>query len=159
MTTATAASLGTNVSVTSWIWVTDWNSEMPRAIPRLVSRMGADTLAVTNIMCRAISITAVSVMDVALRAWVRAAAGCRSGRTTDARTVGGVGAPADTAPARPWMAEWRHSRAAAGCRSGRTTDARTVGGVGAPADTAPARPWMAEWRHSVEARQERLDDE
>src|SRR5436190_10648108 len=62
MTSATAASLGTNVSVTSWIWVTDWNSEMARPMARLVRRIGAETLAVTIIILRAISITAVSVM-------------------------------------------------------------------------------------------------
>src|SRR3954464_8754252 len=60
MTRATAASLGTNVSVTSWIWVTDWNSEMARPMARLVMRIGAETLAVTIIILIAISITAVS---------------------------------------------------------------------------------------------------
>src|SRR3954447_4261666 len=61
-TSATPASLGTNVSVTSWIWVTDWNSEMAKPIARLVMRMGAQTLAVTVIIRSAISITVVSVM-------------------------------------------------------------------------------------------------
>src|SRR3954469_20610995 len=62
ITRATPASLGTNVSVTSWIWVTDWNSEMARPITRLVMRMGAATLAVTVIIRSAISMTVVSVM-------------------------------------------------------------------------------------------------
>src|SRR3954454_19488075 len=62
MTSATPASFGTNVSVTSWIWVTDWNSEMARPMARLVIRMGALTLAVTVIIRKAISMTAVSVI-------------------------------------------------------------------------------------------------
>src|SRR2546421_1659525 len=61
ITRATPASLGTNVSVTSWIWVTDWNSETARPMARLVMRMGAATLAVTVIIRRAISTTVVSV--------------------------------------------------------------------------------------------------
>ena len=41
---------GTNVSVTSWIWVTDWNSEMARPMARLTRRIGAATLATTSII-------------------------------------------------------------------------------------------------------------
>src|SRR3954471_18801640 len=69
MTSATPASFGTHVSVTSWIWVTDWNSEMARPMARLVSRMGALTLAVTVIIRKAISMTAVSVIYSVLVLW------------------------------------------------------------------------------------------
>src|SRR3954466_912048 len=68
ITRATPASLGTNVSVTSWIWVTDWNREMASPMARLVMRMGAATLATTSIICTAISMTAVSVMSASVEA-------------------------------------------------------------------------------------------
>src|SRR3954470_23297935 len=62
ITSATPATLGTNVRVTSWICVTDWNSDTARPMAKLVTRIGAETFAVTVIIRSAISMTVVSVM-------------------------------------------------------------------------------------------------
>src|SRR5437870_2809556 len=87
-----ALTWGAKVSVTSWIWVTDWNSEMARPTPRLVNRMGADTLATTTIICTAISITAVSVMwsGALRRSWGRRQDAAQ-GETADESQAGGSG--------------------------------------------------------------------
>ena len=53
-------SLGTKVSVTSWICVTDWNSDTARPTARLMIRIGAQSLAQMIIVWTAISMTLVS---------------------------------------------------------------------------------------------------
>lgn len=58
----TAMIFGTNDNVNSWIWVADWNIEMPKPTHRLVSNIGAHSFAVTSIVCSAICRTAVSVI-------------------------------------------------------------------------------------------------
>src|SRR3954454_1799728 len=59
---AIAMALGTNESVASWIWVTDWKSEMPNPTASAVSRIGAHSLAARIMACRPISMTVWSFM-------------------------------------------------------------------------------------------------
>jgi hypothetical protein len=52
-TTATPSSLGTKLSVNSWIWVTDWNSETINPITRLTARIGAASSPAVAMACPA----------------------------------------------------------------------------------------------------------
>ncbi|HWS33745.1 MAG TPA: S8 family peptidase [Actinoplanes sp.] len=62
-----AAAFGTKERVDSWIWVTDWNSEMTKPTPRAVSRTGADIFAATVIDMKATSMTCASDIAIPLR--------------------------------------------------------------------------------------------
>ena len=51
----TPISFGTKASVNSWIWVIDWNSETVKPMTSEVTRIGAESLSATSIVCMAMS--------------------------------------------------------------------------------------------------------
>src|ERR1700750_1017569 len=57
----TPITFGTNARVTSWIWVIDWNTEITKPITRAGTRIGAESLRATSMVCIAMSMTALSV--------------------------------------------------------------------------------------------------
>ena len=49
----TPISFGTKASVNSWIWVIDWNSEIVKPMTSEVTRIGAESLSATSMVCSA----------------------------------------------------------------------------------------------------------
>src|SRR5271165_1113772 len=67
ITRPTTISFGTKVSVTSWIWVTDWNSDTTRPTTMAEMRIGAATLTVVSIAWDAMCIATWSFIGRVLR--------------------------------------------------------------------------------------------